>query len=251
MSKTNKKQQKTKKSLMKQATNGVLTILVLIFLLGAFVNFGGKLADDRVVDAIEAGGAINPPSEDDWVTSRQVEFTDAIMADIIEAKTKLAAIEKMRSSSSGEKEKKRRAEEALYSARLAYWESLTTPLYFEHFAGLVEKIATSRVAGGPNSGSTKVDMEIKLFGSGIVLEDEMILDQQNNPANTPNASIWEITSISGSELNWFDITEGSSVTVTGVFTRYSQDAKWAHCCISSTGFPVFRVDISSVAILAE
>ena len=224
---------------------------MLIVAFGALLNQARKRSDDKVVAAIEAGDAINPPDETNWVSDRQVEFTDGILADILKADMQLVNIGKMSSGSSGEKEKKRRAKKELYDNRIATWEDLTTPLDFESFAGRVEDINTSRVASGPNAGKTRVDIKIKLFGSGTVLEDQMILDEQNNPIKTSNTSIWEITNANGSKLDWFDITEGFSVNASGNFTRYTESVQWAHCCVASTGFPKFRVDLNTLIILSE
>ena len=251
MAKRSKKKIKAKSSIVKKAVNNVLTLLVLVLVFGMFVNILGKLSDDKVVAEIEAGDAINPPDETDWVSDRQIEFTNGILADILEADKQLAILKKMPSSSVGDKEKKRRAEEAFYDTRRATWAALTTPLDFERFAGRVEYMNKSRVVGGPNSGKTKVDIEIKLFGSGTILKDQLILDEQNNPVNTSNTSIWKITNANGSKADWFDISDGSSLSVSGAFIRYSEDRRWVHCCISSTGFPRFGVDFKSVVLLSE
>ena len=246
-----KKQKNAKKSLGKKAVNSVLTILFLIIAFGLLLNMCGQRAGDHTVARIRGGETINPSDNADWIPVRQLEFTDGIFAEVLYASTQFDNISEMPSASSGDRERQRRAREAIYDDRRSSWAALTTPLIFENFAGIVESIATSHVVGGQNGGSTKVTIEVMLFGSETVLEASMILDAQNDPVRTPNSGIWTLRDQNGSTLGWFDILEGSPVSVSGNFTRYTENTQWAHCCVSSTDFPIFRVDLRDITMLAE
>ena len=229
----------------------IASLFLLIFFLAVIINFVSNLSENRVVANIQSEDDINPPPKDDWVSIRQFEFTDEIKSEILSAASQLKIIRDMPSGSSGEKERKRQAKNIFYNTRKVAWASATTPLYFDRFTGIVEEIKSDRILGGPNSGATKLTLKVILYGSGIVLQDQMLLDNQNNPIKSSRTTIWNINNKYGAHLNWFDIPEDSPVSVSGSFIRYTDQTKWAHCCVASTEFPKFSVDFKSVTLLTE
>lgn len=237
---------KRKKNLLNKFVSLIISTLATIILLGIIVNFLAGLRENSTVSMIRSGSPINPPDQGIRVGARQLDFIEGIKQDILLSDEQIDEINSIGRGSAGASERRRDALHDLYMQRELTWARLTTPLDFTDFVGVIDSIDSSTVAGGPNSGAGKITVKVSLFGSGIILEDHMIFYEGSDPIETSNNLAWEIMNAHGNKINWFDLNNGDVVMLNGAFVRYSDETQWAHCCVSSVDWPIFRIDFRSM-----
>ena len=234
MAKTSGRQNKRKNSIAKKSANNILTLLFLIMTFGALINFCGKVSDEKDVAEIEAGDVINPPPDGLVLSSRQQQMIADFHREILDAKATFNDLSQ-RGSSDIAREAAKRDKEMLYLAREKAWNTFVSPTRFVGFFGRIEGLEVFTVSGGPNSGKTSLRIEIVLFGTGIVLQENMLIDERRDQ--------WAERKIS---TPWRVLKEGLTVEISGNFIHASNERQWAMCCVSSTGYPKLAIDLSDL-----
>lgn len=218
--------------------NAIFKLFVVIPLFLGFVAFIGISCEDRATISEIRDGNVNPPPAAITLGKRQNDFNKAFIDDLLHAEKALKEISSMPTGSAGIDEKKKRAKESFYASRHKKWNSLVTPVVFKNFYGEVIEFQEHDPFGGPNDDIKMVRIKIKLFGSGIELEDKIAVDPRKNE--------WKARGISA---DWLDVEEDQAVRVSGKFYTYSESRLWAMCCVAGTSWPSFNVDFKDIAVV--
>ena len=226
----------------------IKTVLLIVLLLFGIASAMTSCEESKTFSDIRSGEAINVEPSFVVLSERQKNFVDAIVQDSLTSREALSSIRALPDDDIASKERKSRAKEKVYADRKTLWRSLTTPLEFEGFSGVVNKIQTSKIALGPRAGMTRLDISVQLYRSGIILKFTQLLDDKNDPAFDDDYPIWNITDKEGAALNWFDLGEGVAVSLSGTFVRYTDKKQWAHCCVSSTAWPSFTTRATQIIV---
>lgn len=213
---------------------------------------GTSWDESETVSDIESGKLINPAPSFVIISGRQLNFLGALKTDIVNSRKAFKAIRSLPEDDLPSKERKTRAKIKIHQDRKELWKSLTTPLKFESFSGVIKTIDTTTVFLGPNSGATRLDLSMELYGSGAVLTLRQLLDEKNDSIDGDGLPKWKITDKEGRSIDWYGLGEGVPISISGRFVRYTEKNQWVHCCVTVASWPKFAVrGAVHISVLSE
>lgn len=214
-------------------------IKVMFFLIAGlyvFVEIGSSMDEKTTIDQITSG-EVNPPPNGLVPPGRQQQMIADFHREILDAQAAFHDLSQ-RGSSDIAREVAQRDKRLLYLQREKAWNTFVSPTRFSGFLGRIEGLSVSTVSGGPNNGKTRLKIEIVLFGTGMVLQEVILIDESRDQ--------WEERKIS---TPWRVLEEGLTVEISGNFIRASNERQWAMCCVSSTSYPELAINLSDLRLV--
>lgn len=213
-------------------------LLLLIFAIYFVVELFISIDEKETREELMAKTTVNPPPEQIVIPDRQLKLIGDFHQETLDAAAKFEEISNMDGSSPVTREARKQAKRLVYPKRKMAWNSFVTPTKFSGFVGIITGIYVSKVFDGVNAGMTRLKIEITLFGSGLQLQEVVLIDERRDQ--------W---SERGITTPWQSLVKGKSVEISGQFVKSSQSRQEAMCCVASTSYPQLSVILSDLRFL--
>ncbi len=208
----------------------IFTAFFLLFAFGLFIEYSIEQDEKEALEDVKQTKSVQEFGGTS-LAADQIAFNKVIEQFITDDRDLIAEIEAIKDKSIREIRWKE-----VIKKRGLRWESAKPMGLVSGYRGVVDRVSTSTVVGGKNSGKTRLDISIKGHGAGAKYESDACA-----------SILLEDVAVPG---HWMTLKSGDEVTFSGnIFVKIGDPAYFCYWPKISSFWPTFSFVFSDIQII--